>query len=83
MNLVGAPPEIPRIRLVEVICTGLTKRDGELLVCKGDNGAHYLVLRADTFHNSEVFLGLGSTEQREITEEAYVALAAQQWRHKL
>ena len=51
-------------------------RDGDAFAIKADDGKCYLVLYAESFHNSEVFEGMGSTEHVEITEAAFVALAA-------
>jgi hypothetical protein len=61
--------------IVRKILLGLSNRDGEIMVVQDDQGKCYLVAEADTFHNAEVFDGLGSTEQIEITQAAFDALA--------
>ena len=57
---------------------GLENRDGRLFVVKADDRKHYLVLEADTYHNPEVFSGMGSTWHMEITEQAFDALRRKQ-----
>jgi len=62
-------------RIVRKILLGLSNRDGEIMIVQDDKGRCYLVAQAETFHNAEVFLGLGSTEHIEITQTAFDALA--------
>lgn len=54
---------------------GVGNRDGDAYAVKMSNGKCFLVLQADTYHNEEVFAGMGSTEQVEITTAAFTALA--------
>jgi len=60
--------------IVRKVLLGLSNRDGEIMVVQDDQGRCYLVAEADTFHNAEVFNGLGSTEHIEITKAAFDAL---------
>ena len=57
---------------------GLENRDGKLFAVKADDRKHYLVLEADTYHSSEVFREMVSTEHIEITEQAFDALRRKQ-----
>jgi len=61
--------------IVRKILLGLSNRDGEIMIVQDDQGNCYLVAEAETFWNAEVFTGLGSTEQIEITQAAFDALA--------
>ena len=67
--------EIMKITLVEKIELGLSNRDGEIVVGRDTEGTCYLIAEADTYHNEEVFEGLGSTEHIEIAVEAFLSLA--------
>ena len=58
-----------------IINLGLRNRDGDIMIGQDDDGKCYLIAEADTYHNREVFHGLGSTEQIEISEAAFDALA--------
>ena len=66
--------------VIEKKVLGVCNRDGEAFAVRikhpdtESQRLHYLVLEADTFHNDEVFEGMGSTQQVEISEEAYEAL---------
>lgn len=71
-----------KVRLAEKINLGLSNRDGEIMIGKGVNGRCYLIAEADTYHNTEVFEGLGSTEHIEITAEAFLSLANAEVRHR-
>ena len=62
------------IKLVTKIDIGLDNRDGTLFACQDEHRICYLVLEADTLHNEEVFEGMGSTEHKVISEEAFKAL---------
>jgi hypothetical protein len=61
--------------VVHKIPLGLETRDGEIMLVRDDQDQCYLVAEAGTFHNPEVFKGLGSTEQIKITLEAFYELA--------
>lgn len=61
--------------LVRKIQLGLSNRDGEIMIGQDADGKCYLIAEAVTFHNAEVFRGLGSTEHIEITKAAFDALA--------
>jgi len=63
------------VKLAEKISLGLSNRDGEIMIGKGVDGRCYLITEADTYHNEEVFEGLGSTEHIEITAQAFLSLA--------
>lgn len=54
---------------------GVGNRDGAAYAVKTTDGKCFLVLDADTYHNAEVFCGMGSTEQVEISKAAFAALA--------
>lgn len=70
-----------RVKLTPLITVdlGLENRDGRLFAVKADDRKHYLVLEADTYHNPEVFNGMGSTWHIEITEQVFDALRLKPW----
>lgn len=61
--------------IVRKILLGLYNRDGEIMIAEADDGTCYLVAEAETFHNAETLQGLGSTEEIEISRDAFDALA--------
>ena len=63
-----------KIKLKRSVSLGLENRDGNLYACEDTNGIFYLVLEALTLHNNEVFEGLGSTEYKMISKEAFESL---------
>lgn len=54
--------------------TELYNRDGCLWIVKDEDERCFLVLEANTFHNQEVFEGMGSTQHIEISPEAFTHL---------
>jgi hypothetical protein len=64
-----------KIRLTEKIKLGLSNRDGDILIGKGDDGRRYLIAEADTYHCPEVIDGMGSAQFIEISEAAFLSLA--------
>lgn len=64
------------LRVAEQISMNLENRDGFIFAVRCEDGRCFLVAEAETFHNDEVFFGMGSTEQNEITVEAFSALKA-------
>lgn len=63
-----------KIDLVEKFPLGLESRDGNILIGKAGDGTCFIIAEADTYHNTEVFQGLGSTQYIRISEAAYMAL---------
>jgi len=61
-------------RWLTKIYLGAGNRDGDAFAVKTVDGKCYLVVEADTFHNREVFEGMGSTEHVEISQAAFSAL---------
>lgn len=60
--------------LKECFEIGLCNRDGKVMVGKDFDDMCYLIAEADTYHNKEMFIGLGSTEQIKISDRAFDAL---------
>ena len=62
------------MKIIEKKELEIGNRDGGLNLVHAADGKFYLVLEADTLHRKETFDGLGSTENLEISEAAYLAL---------
>lgn len=82
MNQTNTPPEkdgpAETLRsgdLLVSVSLGVGNRDGDAYAVKTADGRCFLVLQADTYHNDEVFQGMGSTEHVEISAAAFAALA--------